>query len=141
MMISIANNANFCIKHLAFFTIMENSFGFLSCPKYLNGNMITLLIGKKRSKWKFIISHSLKIQISDDLSSLFHICRNFFNKIETYTYTDKLRLFYQYLFNYIFERKRYIVDYSEVVLAKMQGIKVGVQLRFGGETAVSQETE
>lgn len=43
----------------------------------------------------------------------------------------KSQSLYQYLSNYIFKPKRYIVDYSEVVLAKMQGIKVGVQLRFG----------
>ena len=81
----------------------------------------------------------MEIQISDHLSSLIHKCRNFFYKIETYTYTDKLRSLYQYLFNYIFEPKLYIVDYVEVVLAKMQNKKVGVQLRFGEKTTAFQK--
>ena len=35
MMISMANNANFCIKYPDFFTIMEKSFVFLKCPSTL----------------------------------------------------------------------------------------------------------
>ena len=35
MMLSMANNANFCIKYPDFFTIMNDSFKFLNCPSTL----------------------------------------------------------------------------------------------------------
>ena len=142
MMIAMANNANFCIKYPDFFTIMEDSFGFLSCLSNLNTiqwNHDYAVNWAKKSECNFQISHSLEIQTSDDLSSPFHKCRNFFNVIKDNTHTEKSRSLYQYLSNYIFKPKKYIVDYAEEVLAKMKGIKVGVQLRFGGKTAASQE--
>ena len=144
MMISMANNANFCIKYPDFFTIMEDSFGFLSCPKYLNTiqwKHDRAVNWAKSSECSFLIPHSLEIQTSDDLSYPFHKCSNFFHEIKANTHTDKSGLLYHYLSNYIFKPKKYIVDYAEEVLAKMQGIKVGVQLRFGGKIAASQEKE
>ena len=144
MMISMANNANFCIKYPDFFTIMDDSFSFLKCPsslKTVQWKHDYAVNWTKRGDCNYHINHSVEIQTSDDLSSSFYKCRYFIKDIKVNSHIEGSKSLYPYLSNYIFKPKKYIVDYAESVLKKMQGVKVGIQLRFGGNTAASKEKE
>ena len=144
MMISMANNANFCIKYTDFFTIMDDSFDFLNCPstlKTVQWKHDYAVNWTRKADCNYHINHSVEIQTSDDLSSLFYKCKSFFYDIKVNSHTKGSKSLRPYLSNYIFKPKKYIVEYAESVLSKMQGIKVGIQLRFGGNTAASKEQE
>ena len=144
MMLSMANNANFCIKYPDFFTIMNDSFKFLNCPstlKTVQWKHDYAVSWATRGDCNYHINRSVEIQTSDDLAPSFFKCKYFYNEIKVNSHIVNSKPLYQYLSNYIFKPKKYIVDYAESVLSKMQGIKVGIQLRFGGNTAASKERE
>lgn len=144
IMLSMANNANFCIKYPDFFTIMDDSFKFLNCsrtPKTVQWKHEYAVNWTRISDCNYHINHDVEIQTSDDLAASFFKCKNLYNDIKVNYHIEVSKPIYHHLSNYIFKPKKYIVDYAERVLSKMQGVKVGIQLRFGGNTAASKEKD
>lgn len=144
IMLAIVNNASFCTNYSDFYTIMNDSFAFLKCPsniKLPKWKHEQAVGWAKNSSCNYHINHSLEIQTSDDISWHFFKCNDFIKDISIIDRIHSMGSIMNYVSSYLFKPKKYITDYGDSVLSQMKGVKVGIQLRFGGNTAASQEKE
>ena len=144
IMLAIVNNASFCTYYSDFFTIMNDSFAFLECPsnivlpKWKHDQAVGWAIN---SGCNYHINYSLEIQTSDDIAWRFFECNDFMKDISVIDRINSMGSITNFVSRYLFKPKKYITDYGDSVLSQMKGVKVGIQLRFGGNTAASQEKE
>ena len=142
LLVSIINNANFCVIYDDYFDIMDNSLAILRCK--INETMtqwdqkMTLDQMKKR-KCNYYFSKSTEIATSDDLTKQFVKCPKFLSDLMKHITLNRNINVRKYVSRYLFQPKHYIVDYAKSILNNMNGVKVGIQLRFGGSTAAEKE--
>ena len=145
LLLSVYDNFTFCIDYPPLFTVMDSSLEILRCTEV---NEISRWSNSVVDNWvahahcNFHIQNSIGVSASNDLIRHFMGCRDFVNKINDEHFpvsTNRFSLS-RYLGKFLFQPKQYIIDYGNEILEKMEGMKVGIQLRFGGKIAVEQDS-
>ena len=142
LLMAMLNNASFCTKYDSFFSIMDDQLSILKCRGNINGKKWNAKYVSKRfqeNPCSYVINENIHLETCYDLSDYFANCSNFKTDLKrnnNILETDDLSY---YLSRFLFRPKQYIINYGNEVLSKMGGIRVGIQLRFGGNSAYSKE--
>ena len=142
LILAILNNASFCVKYDHYFSIMDEQLKVLSCKPNVTGQFWDhpYVISKfRKNPCDYHIKHNTEIRTNDDISNLIVKCRLFKSDFEHIKNIIKSNNMRNYISRYFFRPKPYIISYGNSILSKMTGIKIGIQLRFGGNTASSHE--
>ena len=142
LILAMLNNASFCINYDSFFYVMDDQLKVLSCKTTIPREKWdhSYFINKVKSNpCDYIIEKNTEIITSDDISDLLRRCPKFLYDIHKYTNINQTKNMRNYLSRYLFRPKRYITDYGDNILSTMKGLKVGIQLRFGGNISDTKE--
>ena len=142
LLLAIANNASVCIDYDNYLSVMNEKLIILKCQtsqkyEFWTQNMIMSWI--KREQCNYYLHNNTSIATCYDVSYYFSHCSNFIADISGHIDYINIKHYLEYISSFIFQPKEYIVEYANSVLLSMKGIKIGIQLRFGGEFAVSKE--
>ena len=136
------NNASFCINYDSYFHIMDDQLKVLYCnisiPRQ-RWDHYYIFQKAKSNPCDYIVENSTEISLSDDISVIFRRCPNFLYDIHKYIDIIQTENINNYLSRFLFKPKKYITDYGDSILSTMKGLKVGIQLRFGGNTSDTKE--
>ena len=145
LLLSVYDNFTFCIDYPLFFTIMDSSLEILRCSKT---SEVQRWSNSVVDDWvahahcNFHIEHSIGVGASNDLIRHFMGCKDFVDRINNEHFpvaTNRFALSC-YLGRFLFQPKQYIIDYGNEILDNMEGMKVGIQLRFGGKIAAEYDS-
>lgn len=143
LLLAMVNNATFCTdKYEDYYSVMNESLNNMICPKshrFLHWSEIDALQWIKSNPCNYYLNESTEISTCYDLSNYFIHCNNIISDLSNVIHSDVYRNYLEVISNYFFQPKQYLIDYAESILLSMHGIKVGIQLRFGGSTALSKE--
>ena len=142
LILAMLNNASFCINYDSFFYVMDDQLKVLSCnitiPREKWDHFF--IINKfKSNPCDYIIENNIEIITSDDISVILRRCPKFLYDIRKYSSINQTNNLKNYLSRFLFRPKRYITDYGDTILSTMKGMKVGIQLRFGGNISDTKE--
>ena len=145
LVLSIYDNFTICLDYDAYFYTMNSSMDILRCSSYKRRPLVWW--GTRVDEWvkdrkcNLHIDHNRIIKSSNDL--LFDIikCPNIRNALRAEHIRCKFNRPHlsQYFGRFLFQPKQSIVDIGNKLLEKMTGVRVGLQLRFGGNIAEFQE--
>ena len=142
LLISIINNARMCIDYDAYFEVMHPSLSILRCNsiqiRYIDLKTYHSMI-TNMSCMPFVSEQSIVVTTYESVYSYLLNCDNIkllLNEKGLWRddFTKKMA---QYLFHLNFNLRHY----ADSVLKTMQGLKIGIQLRFGGSVANTRETD
>lgn len=142
LLLAMVNNANFCVDYDDYYTIMNNSLSILKCPNNLifkHWEQPEAVLWIKNRSCNYYIHETIEISSCYDLSYYFIHCDNFLFDVQKNANNFAIKNYLEYSTQFLFQPKQYIIEYSKSILNKMKGIKVGIQLRFGGKTASTIE--
>ena len=143
LLLAIANNANICVDYDNYFRVMNNSLEILKCQpgqEYEFWPESVVMSWIKRQQCNYYLNNNKSIATCFDLSYYFSHCSNFVTDITRHINHHYSRHYLEYISSFIFQPEKDIIDYANSVLLSMKGIKVGIQLRFGGDVSVTKES-
>ena len=142
IVLSLLNNADFCVKYDAFFEVMNESLSILKCNSNYN---LQRWRHENISFWTHhcdppcILNQSLEIStFSDYTSALLNRPFNY-DYFKLNYYNASIYQISKSLNTYLFQPKQYLISKAENILRQLNGVKIGIQLRFGGRTASTHE--
>ena len=142
LLMAMLNNASFCVNYDGYFSVMDNQVSILKCKQKISGAKWDDMYLKSRfqgNPCNYHIQQNTEIVTCYDLLMYFKKCSNFttdLKRINPLIPTDNLPY---YLSKFFFRPKPQIVSYGNYLISKMNGTRVGIQLRFGGSSAYSKE--
>ena len=145
LILSIYDNFTICFDYGAYFHTMNSSLDILRCSEYKKRPLVWW--GTRVDEWvkehkcNLHIKYNRIVKSSNDL--LFDIvkCSNIRNALRAEHIPCKFNRAHlsQYFGRFLFQPKQSIIDIGNKLLDKMTGVRVGLQLRFGGKIAEFQE--
>lgn len=143
LILSIINNSSFCIDYQDYFDMMDNSMVFMQCtdksPIPQMDHFSALKFAKDKN-CNYHLYSSLAIATSDDLTLFMRNCNSFYKDIKNNLNGFGTKNLWGYVSRFLFYPKPYIVKYARSILKSMNGVKVGIQMRFGGNTSSTKES-
>ena len=142
LILAMLNNANFCINYDNYYSIMDNQLSIMKCKRNISGEKWDVKYTKDRfqqNPCNYQINRNIEVVTFYDILEYLQKCVNFTTDLRRnnpYLQTDNL---VNYLSRFFFRPKPYITNYGNSVLSRMNGTKVGIQLRFGGNSAYAKE--
>ena len=142
LILAILNNASFCVKYDNYFSVMDERLKVLRCKSNISRqywNRTYFLNKLKNNPCDYRIDQNTEIDTNYDITDQLVKCIHFskdFKVMQNMIHNNNLQ---NYLTNFFFHPKPYIINYGNSILSQMKGIKIGIQLRFGGKTASSHE--
>ena len=142
LILAMLNNANFCINYDNYYSIMDNQLSIMKCKRNISGEKWDVKYTKDRFQQNpcdYQINRNIEVVTFYDMLEYLQKCVNFTTDLRRnnpYLHTDNL---VNYLSRFFFRPKPYITNYGNSVLSRMNGTKVGIQLRFGGNSAYAKE--
>ena len=142
LILAILNNASFCVKYENYFLIMDDQLKILKCKPNITGQYWNhpYVVNKFRSNpCDYHIYHNTEIRTNDDISILIAKCKKYLSDIKRMSIILKTNHLPSSISEFLFRPKPYITRYGNSILSNMRGLKIGVQLRFGGGIASTKE--
>ena len=142
LILAMLNNASFCINYDSYYSIMDNQLSILKCKRNISVDKWDFKYTENRfqqNPCNYQINQNIEVVTFYDILEHLQKCVNFtadLRRNNPLLQTDNL---VYYLSRFYFRPKPYIVNYGNSVLSKMNGTKVGIQLRFGGSSAYAKE--
>ena len=142
IVLSTLNNASLCVKYDAFFEVMNDSLLFLKCN---TSEKLPIWQHEKTINWIKSCHGFCQLKQSYEISTFSDythplldnsVYNNYF--INNY-YNGTPFLISKGLYSYLFRPKQYLENYANNILQQMNGVRIGIQLRFGGNTASTHE--
>lgn len=143
LILAILNNASFCVKYDNYFSVMDERLNILRCKSNISRqywNHTYFLNKLKNNPCDYRIDQNTEIYTNCDITDQLVKCNHFskdFKVMQNMIQNNNPQI---YLTKFFFHPKPYIINYGNSILSKMKGIKIGIQLRFGGKTALSHES-
>ena len=140
--LAILNNASFCVKYENYFSIMDDQLKVLKCKPNITGQYWDqpYVVNKFRSNpCDYHIYHNTEIRTNNDITMFIAKCKKYSNDIKRASVILKTNHLHSSISEFLFRPKPYIIRYGNSILSNMKGLKVGIQLRFGGGIASTNE--
>lgn len=144
ILLAIANNASICFDYDNYYSVMNDSLKILKCQisqKYEFWPERVVMSWVRRQLCNYYLNNNTLIATCYDLSYFFTHCSNFITDISKHINHINSKDYLTFFSSFIFQPKKYIIDYAYSVLSSMNGIKVGIQLRFGGLVSVTRDSD
>ena len=144
LILSIYDNFTICFDYEPYFNSMNSSLDILRCKTY---EKTLTWRGTRLDEWvkdhecNLHFEKSLAIAASNDLLMDLVKCHKIDKALmaaNIYCGFNKPSLS-RYFGRFLFQPKQNIIDLGDELLAKMTGVRVGLQLRFGGKIAEYKE--
>ena len=142
LLLAMLNNASFCFNFDSYYSVMDDQLSILKCKHNVSGikwDDRYIISRFQGNQCNYSVQQNTKIESCYDMFNLLKQCSNFTTdlmRINPLIPRDNLQY---YLSKFFFRPKPYIVSYGNSIISKMNGTKVGIQLRFGGSSAYSKE--
>lgn len=145
LLLSISDNFTICLDHPAYFSVMNSSLDVLRCrndDKYAVWRGTSLDEWVKDSHCNLHFTENRTISASNDYLMEIVRCSNVRSAFwaEQFPCRFERQSLARYFNHFLFQPKQRIIDIGDRLLAQMTGVRVGLQVRFGGNLAEFNDT-
>lgn len=142
LILAMLNNASFCVNYDNYYSIMDNQLSILKCKRNISGEKWDVKYTDNRFRQNpcnYQINQNIEVITFNDILGYLQKCVNFTKDLRRNNPLLRTDNLVYYLSRFYFRPKPYITNYGNSVLSRMNGTKVGIQLRFGGSSAYAKE--